>query len=150
MMRDSVQRATNLKYHISSQYNLHCSHSTHITTCRSPWWPPLLSCSAPWSDALLLLVNPTTLCKWYPILLLPWLSKHYPSNIQHILPPRLSKKHSKGCMSQFNIPTYIHKQSKWYLTQYYSPSLPRAECYHHSNCAIDLLNENILQMHRSM
>ena len=93
MMCDWAQRATNLKYHISSQYNLHCSHSTHITTCRSPWWPPPLSCSAPWSDALLLLVNPTTLCKWYPILLLPWLSKHYPRNIQHILLPRLSKKH---------------------------------------------------------
>ena len=36
MRCDWDQRATNLKYHNSSQYNLHCSHSTHITTYRSP------------------------------------------------------------------------------------------------------------------
>ena len=36
MRCDWAQRVTNLKYHNSSQCNLHCSHLTHITTCRSP------------------------------------------------------------------------------------------------------------------
>ena len=60
-----------------------------ITTCRSPWWPPLLSCSAPWSDALLLPSDYASDIQC--IITARFIQTHYPSNIQHIITQQFIK-----------------------------------------------------------